>query len=69
MERQPVVSTNLAFIGYDDETETLEIEFRNGAVYRYFAVPAGEHEGLLAAPSKGIYFNQRIKDRYANERA
>ncbi len=37
--RDPVVSSNLASAGYDAETRTLEVEFSNGAVYRYGDVP------------------------------
>ena len=43
----------------------LQLEFRSRAVYRYFGVPAAVHEALLAAPSKGTYFNRAIRGRYA----
>ena len=69
MERQPVSSSNLASIGYDPNSETLEIEFKNGSVYRYFNVPSFEHERLMAADSHGVYFNANIKDKYPFERA
>src|SRR5437588_8759188 len=38
------------------------IEFCDGAVYRYFAVPAAIHNALLAADSKGAYFNRKIRN-------
>ena len=53
MLRDPVSSSNIASIGYDPGSETLEIEFTNGSIYQYFNVPAGLHEQLMAAPSKG----------------
>src|SRR5690606_14829070 len=34
-ERIPVVSSNIAPIGYDAEKKVLEIEFHHGAVYQY----------------------------------
>ena len=33
-----------------------------GAVYRYFTVPRPVFEELLAAASKGAYFNRHIRD-------
>lgn len=44
MLRDPVSSSNIASIGYDPGSETLEIEFTNGSIYQYFNVPAGLHE-------------------------
>lgn len=69
MERQPVSSSNLASIGYDPSNETLEVEFKNGSIYRYLNVPSFEHERLMAANSHGVYFNANIKDTYPFERA
>lgn len=62
MERTPVESTNLASVGYDRESSTLEIEFNNGAIYQYFGVPETEYSGLMNAASKGSYLNQNIKE-------
>ena len=59
-----VNSTLLAGVGYDSGELTLQLEFQDGAIYRYFAVPAAIHEGLLAADSKGVYFNREIRSRF-----
>jgi hypothetical protein len=48
-------------VGYDEGQEILEIEFTNGAVYRYFDVPAEVYRGLMAAKSHGRYFNQQVR--------
>ena len=64
MERQAVQSRDIAVVGYDLQTTTLEITFRLGGVYHYANVPATVHESLLASASHGIYFNQYIKDKY-----
>jgi len=61
MQRSPVSSSNLASVGYDPQTRTLEIEFRDGAVYRYFHVPQHIYEGLMYAASHGRYFDAWIK--------
>ena len=43
----------------------LELEFRSGAVYRYFGIPPHTFEELLRAQSKGGYFNSHIRNRFA----
>lgn len=64
MIRTPVVSSNLSTVGYDPSTQTMEIEFADGAVYQYFDVPAHIHDGLLSAPSAGQYFHAQIRGVY-----
>jgi len=43
MDRTPVSSSNISAIGYDSDSEMLEVEFTNGAVYSYSGVPLGEY--------------------------
>jgi hypothetical protein len=61
MERTPVFSSNLVSVGYEEETQTLEIEFKNGSVYQYAGVSLDEFSSFMNADSKGAYFNARIK--------
>ncbi|QRP43071.1 KTSC domain-containing protein [Amycolatopsis sp. FDAARGOS 1241] len=68
MTRLPVDSTNIASIGYDPRTATLEIEFRHGGVYQYSGVAEATTNALLNAPSHGKYFNQHVKDSYVTRR-
>jgi hypothetical protein len=65
MDRVPVSSSNLASVGYDANSETLEIEFKNHSVYQYYNVPQFMHEQLMQAPSVGTFFNANIKNAYA----
>lgn len=64
MERTPVISSNIQAIGYDSDSQTLEVEFNHGSVYQYTGVPQGEHEEMMNADSKGKYLNANIKGRY-----
>lgn len=64
MRRTPVESSSLASAGYDARTSILEVEFHNGTVYRYFEVPKRVFNALMNAPSKGSFFNFRIKGVY-----
>jgi hypothetical protein len=64
MTRVPVSSILLRSVGYDAESEVLELEFQSGRIYSYSGVSAGTYEGLLSADSKGRYFNERIKGAF-----
>jgi hypothetical protein len=65
--RTPVQSSLLSSIRYSIDA-TLDLEFRNGAIYRYFAVPHTVFEGLIAAESKGTYFNRSVRSRFPYQR-
>lgn len=69
IERQPVVSSDLASIGYEAATQTLEIEFKATGVYRYFSVPPATFAQLASTPSPGKFFLQHIKGKFAWEKA
>lgn len=68
IQRQPVNSSDIVSIGYDEASETLEIEFRATGAYRYFSVPKNIHEGIVRTPSPGKFFLQHIKGKYAWEK-
>ena len=62
MNRQPVQSSNIASIGYDKESKTLEIEFLNGGIYQYNDVSENIYKRLMSAESKGKFFITRIRN-------
>ena len=62
--RTSVSSSNIASIGYDAGSQTLEIEFLNGGVFQYFDVPQYVHEELMSASSHGQYLARNIKGVY-----
>ena len=64
INRIPVSSSDLRSVGYNPESQTLEIEFRSGGVYRYSGVPESVYRSLMAASSHGKYFHEHIKDNY-----
>lgn len=68
MKRTAVASATLASIGYDEGTQTLEVEFRSGIVYRYFNVPVAVHTELISASSLGKYLSAHIKGQYGYAR-
>ncbi|SDJ99709.1 KTSC domain-containing protein [Ferrimonas sediminum] len=68
MNRVPVASSNVASIGFDEESCTLEVEFNNGSVYQYFDVPSYLHSELMSADSVGSYLARNIKGSYGYQR-
>jgi len=68
MERNYVASSNIASIGYDEPSQTLEVEFLNGSVYQYYNVPQGLYEQLMQEGSKGRFLNTYIKNAYPYSR-
>lgn len=68
MDRLPIDSSLIRSIGYDFPNSLLEVELLpTGRVYRYFDVPLSIYNELMAAESKGSYFNESIRDLYPFE--
>jgi hypothetical protein len=63
-ERIPVVSSNIASVGYDAEKKLLEIEFHHGAIYQYFDVPERVYKELMSSAAKGSYYINELKDKF-----
>lgn len=68
MERKLVESSNLESIGYDKEKQWLEVQFKNGTMYRYFDVPEIVFFELGKAESVGKYFHANVKNKYNFEK-
>lgn len=65
MHRTPVSSRMLVSVGYDPATNVLELEFHDGEVYQYFAVPRSVADALAAAESPGRFVATSVKPHYA----
>jgi KTSC domain len=68
MDRVAVVSSVIEEVGYNASSRTLEILFKSGAIYLYYFVPQDVHDALMAADSKGNFFNKQIKKTYEYHR-
>jgi hypothetical protein len=62
--RQSVQSSAIAKIGYSKRRHILEIEFVNGAVYRYLDVPVMIYRDLMSAESKARFYDTNIRRHY-----
>jgi len=68
MERYAVASSNIRSVGYDSQTQTLEVEFLNGSIYQYYGVPENMYEQMMQQQSKGRFLNTYIKNQYPYSR-
>ena len=65
MNRTPVSSSHFVSVGYDTRSKTLEIEFGQSRVYKYFGVPEDVFQSLMQATSKGKFLDAQIKGIYS----
>jgi hypothetical protein len=58
----PVVSSNVALIGYHESTNTAAVRFKNGKLYHVSPVEQETFTQFYNAPSKGRFYNEHFKD-------
>lgn len=63
-----VISSNVAAYGYNEETEELYVQFKDGSVYKYYDVPEDVWALFQTAPSKGRFVWQMLRDVFPYER-
>ena len=64
MHRVEVDSTPIRSIGYDPKTCVLEVEWRTGRVYQYFAVPEALHAWLMRVADKQGIMERMVKGHF-----
>ncbi len=60
----PVDSSTIKAVGYDETTGTMAMSFHSGGLYHYQGVTPEGYKALLHAYSKGQHFAAHIKSRY-----
>ena len=68
MQREYIASSNIVSVGYDENSQTLEVEFNDGAVYQYYNVGQNIFDEFIKAPSKGKFFAFQIKNAFPYSR-
>lgn len=65
MQMISVSSSAIAKVGYDPGSQRMCIRFTgSGLTYDFCGVPEAVYQGLMAADSKGDYYNRYIRDRF-----
>ena len=62
--RHAVQSTAIAAVGYSKRRHILEIEFVNGAIYRYLDVPSSVYRDLTSAESQARFYDFNVRRHY-----
>jgi len=63
IKHTPVTSSNVSSYGYDATSNTLEVKFRSGGVYRYPRVTQAEYDALTKADSVGGHISAHYAKR------
>ena len=63
-----VVSSNISFIGYEEETQSLYVTFKKGQTYKYNNVSKEVFKEFLNASSVGSYYKSHIIGKYVSEK-
>jgi len=63
-DRISLKSSMLEAASFDEAMSVLEIEFKNGARYEYYAVPRAVFQELIQSESCGRFYNEKIKERF-----
>jgi hypothetical protein len=58
----------IARLRYNEADRTLLVEFRSGAVYRYFGITRDDYTKLATSASPGARFNESIQPYHESER-
>lgn len=69
-ELEPVVSSNIAAVGYDKESRTMFVQYKGrDTVYEHPGVPLLTYETMMIAESIGSYYARNIKKTYPGTKA
>lgn len=63
-----VTSSNVEEFGYDENERIFYVKFLNGSLYRYLDVEPDLLDLFFAAPSKGQFVWQYLRNRYEYSR-
>ena len=68
MKRIAVESSQVKSVGYDPDSEVLEVEFKGGTVYQYAEVTCKTYADMMNADSIGRFLNTGIKGTHEYQR-
>jgi YD repeat-containing protein len=68
MERKRVNSSKVRAVGYDERSQTLEVELTNGQVWQYTKVYPEVYRRFMAAPNATSFYDDKIAEDYTGRR-
>lgn len=60
-------SSFITNVSWDDDTDTLLVQFVSGTTWLYHDVPQDIYNRLVRSPSVGQFFNKNIRDKYSSQ--
>lgn len=61
MNFEPVTSSYIDAIAYNEKDNELRVQFKSGAIWKYFDVPEAVHVSMLLAESTGKFFAKEVR--------
>ena len=68
MDRKRVNSSKIRAVGYDEKSQTLEVELANGQVWQYPKVYHEVYRRFMAAPNPTSFYDDKIAEDYTGRR-
>ena len=62
---EPVESSNVDSIAYDDKTRQLQVTFKRSGTYTYYDVPKSVGNAMPYAESKGKFVWEVLRGKYS----
>lgn len=60
-------SSFITNVSWDDDTETLLVQFISGTTWLYHDVSEDVYNRLVRSPSVGQFFNKNVRDKYVGQ--
>lgn len=64
MEHRTITSSLISKVGYDHETQEMEVHFIRGGVYQYTSVSPDDHAEFISASSIGRHYNDHVRGNF-----
>ena len=61
---KPIQSSNITHAGYDPESETARVVFKNGGAFDYSGVSQETFSDMVKAKSVGKFFHSNIRAKH-----
>jgi len=68
MERRRLACSRLRSAGYDERSQTLEVELANGELWQYTKVSPEVWRRFVSAPNPATFYDDRIAEEYSGRR-
>ena len=65
---EPVTSSYIDAIAYNEDTQELRVQFKSGVTWRYMDVPPAVHVSLLISESTGKYFAKEVRGVFSGRK-